>query len=272
MDESPIPFVANHPLVAFLGIAYGFSWTAWFLGYLAQSTQMALFGAIIVGGFGPAIAATVVTWGSGRSVRTWLVTLLRWRVAPRWYVAALFVPVLIYGVAAVVLIGAGATVQFDRFGWGVLVFLSGLPVATLFTGGNEELGWRGFLLPRLQRRYTAFQGSILVGLVWAGWHLPVYFLPLGLIEGSYILFVPFIVPVSIVLTWLYNSTNGSVFLAMLMHGSVNSATGLFVGLLLVETVDEFVLWSARIVGVLSIVAVILVCYDQRTLSTQQKST
>ena len=272
MDEPHVPLIAAHPLVAFLGITFGFSWSTWFLGSLVQSTQIALLGAIIVGGFGPGIAAIVVRWATGRSVRTWLVTLLRWRVAPRWYIAALFVPVLIYGIGAVVLIGAGATVQIDQIGWGVLVFLGGLPVATLFTGGNEELGWRGFLLPYLQQRYTAFQASVLVGLVWAGWHLPVYFLPLGLIEGSHILFVPFIVPVSIVLTWLYNSTEGSVLLAMVMHGSINSATGLFVGVLVVETVDEFVLWGARIVGVFGIVAVLLILYDRGTLSNQRKST
>ncbi|MEZ3163429.1 type II CAAX endopeptidase family protein [Halorubrum sp. RMP-47] len=241
MVSARVPLVTAHPLAAFLGIACAFSWSTWFLGSLIQSTRTLAVATIVVGGFGPALAAVAVRWAAGRTVRTWLATRLRWRVAPRWYAAALLVPVLIYGIGAAALVAAGATVRVDRFGWGVLAFLGGLPVATLVTGGNEEIGWRGFLLPRLQRRHGAFRASILVGLAWAGWHLPVYVLPFGLVEGPYVLFVPFIVLVSVVLTWLYNSTEGSVFLAMITHGAVNSATGLFVGLLAVESVDAFIL-------------------------------
>lgn len=266
-SDSP---VERHPVASFLAVTYGFTWTAWYLGYLVRSTRVALFVAIVVGGFGPAVGAIAVTRATGGSVREWLRSVLRWRLPVRWYLAAVGVPAVVYAVAAALLVFAGAGVRLSTAGRGALVFLAGLPVATLLTGGNEEFGWRGFLLARLQRRYDAFSASILVGLAWAGWHLPVYFLPLGLIEGSYALFVPFIVAVSVLLTWLYNETGGSVLLAMLMHGSVNSATGLFVGVLVLDGVSETALWGSRIVGAAALAAVLLARYDRTTLCSSPR--
>lgn len=259
------------PTIAFLGLTIGFSWFIWFVGYVVSPSDGALFVAIAVGSFGPAIAAASLTWASGRSVRSWLVDVLDWRLPARWYLAAIGVPVLIYGVATAVLVAAGATLQFGKLGVGVLLFVSALPVATVLTGGNEELGWRGFLLPRLQRRHDALTASVLVGIAWAFWHLPVYLLPTGLIEGTFELFVPFLVLMSVVFTWLYNSTDGSVLLSMLMHGSMNSAIGVFVGILALDSVSTLTLWGSRIVGAGVLVLVLLALYHRRTLSTRPKS-
>lgn len=272
MDWSPRAAVERRPVVAFLGLACGVSWSAWGAGAALGPTGPGAVVAVVAGAFGPAVAAVFVTGASGASVRSWLRARLRWRVSPRWYALAVLVPVLAYAVAAAVLVGAGATVQVERAGRGVLLFLGGLPVATLLTGGNEELGWRGFLLPRLQQQHTALRAGLLVGLAWAGWHLPLYLLPLGLTEGPYLLFVPFVVPASVVLTWLYNSAGGSVLPAMVLHGSLNAATGLFVGLIAVGTVADTVLWSARVVGVLAVVALLLAVYDRTSLADGPRAT
>jgi membrane protease YdiL (CAAX protease family) len=89
----------------------------------------------------------------------------------------------------------------------------------LFTGGlDEELRWRGYALPRLQQRYGALAASLLLGVIWAGWHLPNWFLPdSNQAATSFPIFVVGAVALSIILAWLYNSTGGSLLLVILAH-------------------------------------------------------
>jgi membrane protease YdiL (CAAX protease family) len=103
---------------------------------------------------------------------------------------------------------------------------------TLVGGGQEELGWRGFALPALQERYDALIASVVIGIVWAVWHLPAFAFSIPGYTGSFALYTLLVVGISIVLTWLYNSSGGSVLLAMLLHGGINAAPSLgtlFVG-------------------------------------------
>lgn len=266
------PIARRRPIVAFVALAYGLSWGVWILGYLALPADAPYFPLVVLGVFGPAVAAMTVIRASGRRVRTWLADVLEWRVAPRWYLAALLLPVVMYAVAAVALVAAGASVRLERAGWGALLFVAGLPAATLLTGGNEEFGWRGFLLPRLQRRYSALVASLVVGVVWAGWHLPVYLLPLGLTNGPFRLFLPFAVLASVAFTWIYNSTNGSVLVSMLLHGSLNSAVGLVGGVLALDPVNEVAPWRARILGALLVAVTIVLVYGYAALSVRGVTT
>lgn len=93
----------------------------------------------------------------------------------------------------------------------------------LIGGGNEELGWRGFALPRLQEGYTDLTASLVIGFLWFLWHLPLFF-----VEGSSQVGVPLyyygvaVVALSVVFTWLYNKTDRSVLLPMVLHASVNT--------------------------------------------------
>jgi membrane protease YdiL (CAAX protease family) len=97
------------------------------------------------------------------------------------------------------------------------VFLAG--------GGNEEPGWRGFALPRLLDQYSALTASGIIGVAWAVWHLPLFALPYSSQAGiSLPLWTAAIFAQSVVFTWLYNSTKGSVLLAMILHASVNNST------------------------------------------------
>jgi membrane protease YdiL (CAAX protease family) len=93
----------------------------------------------------------------------------------------------------------------------------------LVGGGNEALGWREFALPRLQRSYSAFTASLLIGVCWFAWHLPLF-----LVAGSSQAGVPVayygiaVIALSVVFTWLYNETGGSDLLTMLLHAPVNT--------------------------------------------------
>lgn len=258
--------IRNNPAAAFVTLAYGISWGIWTGGYLLLPPDVPFVPIVFLGVFGPTIAGVLTVWLQGESVRGWLRTSFSLRVSPRWILIAVSVPVLVYGISAAVLVAVGTPIQLTELGLGIAVFLGGLPTATLLSGGNEELGWRGYLLPKLQQRYDALSASLLVGIVWAGWHLPVYLLPLGLTNGPFALFVPFIVLFSIVYTWVYNSTSGNVLVVMVLHGSTNSALGIFAGTISTDAVSQTVLWATRPIGVFCVVAVLLFVYGRETLS------
>lgn len=120
-----------------------------------------------------------------------------------------------------------------RFNLGEVAPLLSLPAGFvtvfLWGGGNEELGWRGFALPRLQARYNAFTSSLIIGVIWTLWHAPPGIIELGFVGWAVDL--PFymitVTGISIVATWLYNETGGSVLLAMVFHASVNVSQSLY---------------------------------------------
>jgi len=92
----------------------------------------------------------------------------------------------------------------------------------LFAGGNEEPGWRGFALPRLLTKRNPLTASLILCIIWAAWHVPLFFLPeWGGAETSFIWFVANTVGLSFIMTWLYNRSRSSVFPVMLFHQATN---------------------------------------------------
>jgi hypothetical protein len=105
---------------------------------------------------------------------------------------------------------------------------------TIFAGMGEEFGWRGFALPRLQARYNALVSSLIVGVFWSLWHIPLFFvegtaqyqwgLDAGLIPAV-LMYSSFVISLAIQLTWVFNNTKGSVLLAAVLHGAGNAWMG-----------------------------------------------
>lgn len=200
-------WVGRHPFLAFVGLAYAFSWSCWLLAGVGGGTIP-----FLIGGLGPVIAAGVVTRVTGGSLRAWLRPVWRWRVGARWWAYALGLPALLYGVVTVVLQVTGSPVEWslvlDR-----LPAYAGTFVFVLLLGGAlEEPGWRGFGLPLLQERYSPVRATLLLGLVWGIWHVPLYG-PAG-----------FVVPMVLAFfyTVLWNRTH-SVALCILLHASFTPA-------------------------------------------------
>jgi uncharacterized protein len=211
--------VRRYPLIVFFVLAYVFSWWTWPLYAFGLSPSPII-------AFGPFLAAILVlalTTGKG-GVVTLLRRMVRWRVRPVWYAVALLLPVAISGGAAllnVVVLGASAPSPAELGAWSGLVPTFFLLLLVPGTGGAwEEPGWRGYALPKLQGGHSALLASLILGVVWAFWHLPL------MVIGQIHLSDPvFIVAWTVVLTWVFNNTNGSVLIAMLMHNMHNVISG-----------------------------------------------
>lgn len=208
----------------FVSLALALSWAPWGMVLLVGGDPGVGGSAVLwaLGGLGPMVAAVLAAAASdgragiGRLGRG----LLRWRVG-RWYLLLLAgLPVGALAVLGAVTVGPATfdPAQLSRWLLLPVLFLSGV-----VAGGLEEIGWRGYLLPRLQGRHSALAASVLIGLVWSAWHAPLF-----LMEGtsqasaSVVWFSVQAVALSVVLTWAYNSTGGSLLLAVLAHGSLNA--------------------------------------------------
>jgi uncharacterized protein len=210
--------VRRHPLIAFFVLAYAFSWWPWPLYAFGLSPSPIV-------GFGPFFAAVVVLAliGGKAAVMILVRRMVRWRVAPLWYAAALLLPVAIaLGATGLnVLLGARPPSSAELGAWPILIPTYFLLLLIPGIGGTwEEPGWRGYALPKLQVGRSALVASLIVGVVWAFWHLPL--MVATVIPWSDIAYVSV---QSVVYAWLFNNTEGSVLLVMLFHTMNNVISG-----------------------------------------------
>ena len=229
--------LARHPLISFFVIAYAFSWIAWSPWYLSEEGTGLLPYAVsaqpwlAVGIFlGPTLAAFIMTAVTeGRAgVRRLLRRIVLWRVGLRWYLFAFIGVPLLMALGTIIVPGGLASFQFLGPGYVLTYLATFIPV--LIIGGPlfEEIGWRGFALPRMQRLHGPLVGSIILGILWGLWHLPEFLVPswAATSGGSDLLaivkFVMFAVASAIVFTWVFNNTKGSVLMAILVHASVDA--------------------------------------------------
>lgn len=202
----------KRPVVWFCAIAYAISWT-----FTALVPVSLLFGFVAL--FGPAVAAFVVIRATDgpAGVRAWREKLTIWRVGLMWYVVALVLPELLSGTGAALSVALGARPDIGHLP------VDGLKLALFVTVVGEEVGWRGWLLPRLLLRWPPLVASLLVGVIWAGWHLPTFVLP-GTTQSHFPLpaYFIYVSALSVLFTWLYFKTQGSTFYATVLHGCVNT--------------------------------------------------
>jgi membrane protease YdiL (CAAX protease family) len=223
--------LARHPLVSFFLLTFLFSWGWWGLWKALQMPTPLIY----VRTAGPTIAAFVVlAITSGRpGVLGLLRSYVHWRVGVQWYLVALIgVPVLLFLSFAVV---PGALAEFVAPDWSFIpAYVTAFAYSVFLAGGPllEEGGWRGFALPRLQRLRGLLVGTLILGVFWASWHLPGFFGPLALTGpddtflGTGIYFVEYVIGViglSYIMTWVFNNTQGSVLMAILLHAGFDAS-------------------------------------------------
>jgi membrane protease YdiL (CAAX protease family) len=172
-----------------------------------------------LGGFGPLVAALLCARvePGGPGVRGLLRRYRIWRVGVAWYAIALGLLPALYVVGVAVYGVAGG----DSAGLWFFPPENAQHVSAMFLMPMvEEIGWRGFALPRLQQRYTALQASLLLGVVWALWHVMMFILQ-DVPSETFTIALADIVVGSVFFSWIYNHTRGSLLLAVLAHAGVH---------------------------------------------------
>ena len=217
----------KYPIAWFYILAFSISWLGMISIVLVSRGIAPLYRPYFLSLFifydiGPALAAVIVLQvAHGKTeVRGLLKGLIRWRVGPVWYVVAVLGPAVLFLAAQLItkLLGFSVTITAPPVELSPSVMFGS--VLGLFANTCEEIGWRGFALPRLQKRYNALLATLIVGTLWGLWHLPLVFL------GGPMSKYPFLWLISIaanafIYTWIYNSTKGSILLVALFHGSGN---------------------------------------------------
>ncbi len=250
-------------LVLFFLLAFLFSWLELLLPF--QHPILAILAVA-----GPTFAAIIAAlYTRGRAgVDELFSKFLLWRVSSLSWLAA------VLGQPAIGVLAVGLVLVFTQ---ATADFLSAIPWATipafflnrLLINVWEEVGWRGFALPRLQRRFSALVSSLILGALWALWHVPLYLAPGGfpIDVPFYIYFADFVI-VSILYTWLYNTSKGSILMVTLFH-----VMGNLIGWLLLNTGLNLVHFlTARLLVVLLIAAVLAWRYGPAHLSREKRLT
>src|SRR5215212_6581306 len=242
--------LARHPLAFYFIIAYAGTWLIWLpltrsedgSGLLPFSSPLLATTFSFAAFLGPFLSAFVMTGategraGIGRLLRRFVL----WRVGLGWYLFVLVGIPAILVLSVIVLPGVLGSFQG-------LATLAPLPLLFLAVYGfflsgplGEEPGWRGFALPRLQSLHGPLVGSLILGVLWSLWHLPLFFTPWNtLTTFNIVVFVLATTCLSIIYTWVFNNTKGSLLIAILLHWSFDLSTLIVAPLFPAPIVDEY---------------------------------
>jgi uncharacterized protein len=204
-----------HPLASFFVLAFGLTWTLVLL-----SRVSILFGFLAL--FGPAASAMIVagTEQGSTGVRALLLKVIDWRAHYIWYVVAVGLPFGLTGAAAALNLLLGGDFPIVPIGYVSLI------LAVLVVG--EEIGWRGFALPRLIARFGPVPASLVLGVLWASWHLANATIPgLERYWTSFPAFLAFVVAQTFLFTAIAIRTRYSILFAWLFHAAINTSGAVF---------------------------------------------
>jgi membrane protease YdiL (CAAX protease family) len=231
------PWLARHPVLAFTVLAYAISWACW-LPLLADRQDWVSWSAStylhLGGSLGPATSALVLTAAvTGRSgVADIMRRTVAWRGRLWWLALAVLGPLALFAVAVLVArLVEGFWPDLSRFGASTeypALPLAGFWVANLlFYGFGEEIGWRGFAQPTLQRRHSPVGAAMIVSAIWAAWHLPLFGVTTSYRAMPAVGFVGFyfsLLVASLVLAWLYLRSRASILVVAVFHAAFDIAT------------------------------------------------
>ncbi|MCX7790288.1 MAG: CPBP family intramembrane metalloprotease [Chloroflexaceae bacterium] len=244
----------RHPVVTFYLLAFGFSWLGWVPQALYARGLFPFDSPLfsLLGGLGPTLAAVAVVLVLRESdgLRALFRPLFRWRVSPwQWAFALGFWPLVAAIALSIGAVTGQAWPDVGRFTWAGLPPVFG---AMLLAGAWEEIGWRGFALPRLQATFPDWQIVLVMGSLWFVWHTPLMLNP-----SSPMAALPwpgqllFSLSLTVIQTWLYRKTARSLFFVSVFHAMSNTVAYVLL------TLGAFVSSYGIVVGVTAIVAVVI---------------
>jgi membrane protease YdiL (CAAX protease family) len=173
-----------------------------------------------------AIALTIIMQGK-KGLKKLLMKIIQWQTNIKWYLFAIMITAVCV-MPSLMLYHFVLHQKLNLQEWylPIILFFIYLPFSPLW----EEIGWRGFLLPLLQKRYNPLVAASILGLIWGIWHIPIYLTlnPEGSKTALFLVyFILGAIPVTVLFTWLYNSTKGSLLLTIIFHASLNAIFSLF---------------------------------------------
>jgi len=268
-------FILHHPLVTFFVLAFVFSWVVVLPRILNPTLPLEPFQ--ILGALaGPTLSAIIViaVLEGRKGLGSFFKRYFQWRAGIFWWLFVLFGVLISLTLVATFFLGMRVLTEF----FSNLVLILPTYLITLIAGlilGPlwEEPGWRGFALPRLQAKYGPLLGTVVLGVLWALWHLPGY--PGGWMTANPIALVLSSIAFSIVMTWVYNNTRGSILLMILLHSSSNAAISVGARVLpteLTDTMNQLVYGGWIPVITYSILAFIMLAATRGRLSYQKTET
>jgi membrane protease YdiL (CAAX protease family) len=265
--------ISRFPPVAFFVMAFLFSWIAvspLVLNRTLPIEPFQILGALV----GPTLSAIIVTaiLDGRAAVSSFFRRYIQWRAGLLWWLFVLFGILLALNTVASLILGISIWTEFlKNIGLILPTYLITLLVGVILGPLWEEPGWRGFALPRLQRQFGPFGGTLILGVLWSLWHLPGYlggWMTVGIIP-----LILSAVAFSIIATWVYNNTQGSILLMILLHSSSNAAISIGSRVLpsnLSSGMSSFVYGGWLPAITYSIVAVVIWLVTRGTLSYEQK--
>jgi membrane protease YdiL (CAAX protease family) len=216
-------------IVAYFAMAFGISWIIWIaLAVYGVNTQTvfgsALFSLSVVGPATAAIALTYMTRDKEQIHDYWQRITDTKRISFRWYLVILFLPAVLFGLSALIDIAMGGKglnfgAQIAQFSVNPIYMI----VIAVAAPTLEEFGWRGYVLDKLQMRWNALTSSLILGILWSLWHVPVFLIPgtyqysLGIGSFAFWTFTISVIPLTILFTWIFNNTMSSTLSAILLH-------------------------------------------------------
>jgi membrane protease YdiL (CAAX protease family) len=218
------------PVALYVLATFAVTWLLWWAcaRWGGQRWLFALGGPLfLVGVFTPGLLALAFAarHDGHAGVRRMLAGIARWSVPARLYLFALGFMVATRLAAAVV--HRVARGDWPPFGDTPVPLMVAAIVVSTWVQGGEELGWRAYLLPRLARRVGLGGATVMVGVIWAAWHLPLFFIPGSGSDGqSFPLYLVHVTALSVAMGWLYWKSAGSLFVVMVMHASINNTASL----------------------------------------------
>lgn len=226
---------STRSLIWFFLFAFGFSWLFWLPAVLSSLGVFSLpfpnMAWVILGAHGPLVASLALTYKSAgwSAVKQLIRSGFNFRMGFGWWIAILFLPVALTGIAVWIHVLFN-DYQPDPAMLAQPVLILPTFLFLFFLGGSfqEEFGWRGYALPRMLAKWTPLLASLLLGVIWGVWHLPLFY-----ITGVSQSFMPFGIFVflatafSILFTWFYLRTNRNVFSALLFHTAINTSFSIF---------------------------------------------
>jgi membrane protease YdiL (CAAX protease family) len=240
--------IKQKPLLSYFIFTYIISWmflipsykillnAGWNQSGLDSIPPLALIG--LLGAFGPSIAAIILTKISGGNISDVLKKLILWKVNIKWYLFVLFVPSILLGISVLISQLFGFSLGQAVFTNIPIMFLSAILLTLPFGPLAEELGWRGYALPKLLNKYNPLVASLILGLFWTFWHIPAFFVPGVAIPSVFevniltiFLYLLNNIGLSLIFTGIFFRTKGSVLLAILLHAGSNASQNIIYSIL-----------------------------------------